>query len=264
MKDRKKIITISALIVICIVIALIIIFPLIGKDDNNNNEINKNKLCVNMEKSMLKKENFVIIVNYERANGYTYEATSKFKEEYKKLVTIYETDYNTLNEECVKDLMYYDGIHEQLIANPSQAVIGYKKGVFSGLSLDIGSFRKLEELLIEQEVITKKEIKESLTYEKYQKNKNEDEYLLLVVVNEETRKIVSENMKKVFPDIKQDTVNKFSSLGEKIINELKSTTKAEDVYPHVFYFKNGKVIANNNLYSEDEFKEFKKMILTSE
>ena len=64
-------------------------------------------------------------------------------------------------------------------------------------------------------------------------------------------------MEKVFTNIEKNTVNKRSSVGEKIIKDIEKTFKPKNVYPQVFYFKNGKVIESQKVFEEKQFKEFK-------
>lgn len=250
------------IIMLIVVIIVSIVFIKYFIDDNNgNNFINKNTLCNKINKSKEKNSNFIIIINNKyKTNADIEDALDNFRKEYDKEL-IYDISFDEINNECMKKSLEDTGMYNLLLENKIPTVIGYSNGKYTGVIQNEGDYNVIKKFFEEKGVIKKHEIEETITYNMYLENIEKNEkYLILLITNEKIRKELSLNMKKVFPDVKQNTVNIESEVGKKILVDLKEKAKIKEIYPQVFYFENKKVIANDGVFSVKMFEEFKNTI----
>lgn len=254
---NKKILIILASVLIVSVLIVGVCFLIKNDKQSSNDEINS--ICNEINSYKKSKDNFVVVIMSKRnVNGDAQDAITKFKSLYKDLTIIYDVDFSVINNKCFAETFNDTGAYDLLKKNNSVVtIIGYKNGSYEGMMQNETSPYSIEDYLVKLGVIEKKEIKEDISYEDYKKNKDLNEYLLLIVSEEDVKDEVSDNMKKVFPDLKQDTINKRSVVGEKILKDIESNFKLKNVYPQVFYFKNGKVVASEGVFSEKNFEKFK-------
>jgi len=257
---KKKVLTI--IITIIFIILLITTIYFIAKNDTTK-QINKAEIvCQKINNSKKNNETFILVLKSKfNLNGESKDAIKNFKKKYKDLIVIHEINYDLINNKCFEKALADTGTYEVIKQdNSAISIYGYKDGIYQGMIQNETSEYGIEKYLVETKIITKKDIKEEITYEEYLKNKEKDEYLLLVMSEENAKKEVLSNMQKVFTDIPKNTINKRSSVGEKIVKNIEENFVPKNVYPQVFYFKNGKIIASESVFGENKFKEFKETI----
>lgn len=250
---RDKIIKIVVTIVL-IVVVLLIVLRLIDKD------VFSKTICDPIDKLKEQKENFVIILNNENTiSGSTEEAYERFEDEYAN-IDILKFDVKQLDDPCFNYSFAKENLHNEMGMLSKPIIVGYKDGKYVGEEQNSFSFFEIESYLDELGVIKKKEIVEKITYDEYKQNILRDDYIITVIMDENARIDVTKNMKKVFPDIKQDVINMRSETGKKIFEEIESQNGTIDFLPVGLYFRNGKLIASNSVYLEYEYAELKDKI----
>jgi len=257
----KKIIFIISIVILLIIFLLFGIY-MIEKTDQEQEENVNQLLCEGINTSIEIKDNFIIITAPQyNSNNEVVNAINQLKNEYSDTISIYELNFDNLEEKCMANIINKTGTYDVLKESKTYTILGYNQGEYKGSIQNQTHFYEIENFLEELQIIKKKEIKEEITYNDYEKNIDSEDYLLLIVSEKDIKEEVSANMKKVFPNIKQNTINKRSTLGEQIIKDLEEKTEVLNVYPQVFYFKNGQVIKNDKAFSESSFTEFKSEVI---
>lgn len=252
MNVKNKNILIVATIVITI-FSILLVSILLGSSEKGTKY---NDLCRQIDKAKTNKKDYVIIINnQEMLTNIEHELKEKYKD-----LTIIKIDKEKLSDKCFFQSLKDTGEYERLLNDGSSFIIGYKSGVYESLigggQLD---FKKVESHLNELGIIKIPEIKEDLTYEKYKKKIEFDEYYLIAITEEDVRKKVTSHMKKIFPKTDFDVINIYSEEGKKIISDIKRFEEVNS-YPRIFYFKKGKLIAEDKGATEIHLEQFKQKL----
>lgn len=251
-KTNNKLITIILVIIIMTTIVLI----LIPKKEYKTKE---SAICETIIKDINSKKDVIVFALPEATSMDTKETIKKIKENYKEENIYHTIKINDIKKECIDKMLINETLYEELKGTNDSAAILYKNNENVGVIQGIDEYSSLENYFIEVKVIDKIEIKEEVTLETYNQN-IKGEYLLLTITTEKHRKTISDNMKKVFPDINQDTINIKSDIGNEIMKDISKRANIDIFYPQVFYIKDGKVIKNTEVYEEETFIELKKEI----
>ena len=260
MNNRKKLIYILVAIIIISITAILLKI----KDNNNENNETKEKnniICEKITISKNKKETFIVFINSDSINnGDSNNAIRSFKNKYKNL-TIYEINSKKLKENCIGTVLEDTGLYEDFKTSNIPAFIGYYKGEYKGTHQNPSELGIIEEYFLKVDIIETTTFKETgITYEEFEQNITMEDYILVVIADEESREIVDKTIKENFQEIKYDIVNYTSDEGRKILNKIKETEEVEQAFPRIFYFKNGQHIANSKCPNNIYLKKFKKTI----
>lgn len=255
MKKRRKLF-ILLLSLIGIVLLILVVYKL--GSNVKENEVNDTAICDKIVESKNNKEDFLIIIyNEYKENSDFNEAISDFYQKYKNLNKI-EIKVSDLKKNCMRNVFSETGMYEELYSGEAHTIVSYKAGAYVGVIANPLNVEAIENYLDDSNIIEKEVLNEiGLSYDNYKKNINLDDYMLVAISDESFRNEKSDMVKKVFPDYKFDVFNIKSNEGGRIFVDLNNNYDYDKTFSHIFYFKNGKLISDNNFTTEDSLNVFK-------
>lgn len=251
----KKVIILIIIIIILIVIGLVLI-----KTPNQNKYQNRiAKTCEQFNKDIKAKEDILLFVYPKDTTAESIETYEKIKKEYSEN-KIYMIEHTDIKYDCIRKILEKNNLYEDILNNPISTVNLYKTGKYIGQMSGLDSYIQTEEFLIENKILEKQEIEESITYKEYKNNIEKEKYLLLIMADEKMRPTLKTLMEKHFSEYSYNIINMYSEVGEKIKQEIEKEYDIVKEYPRMFYFKDSKMILSEDAFDETTIKEYKKLI----
>ena len=248
-KDKKSILFIVILFILIFLILLFLVFF----DDGENGQ-KYNDLCRQINNAKKNQKDFIVVVNSEElTEGIVYELKERHN------LIIYEIKRTKILNNCFAESLNDTGEYDRFRNDHSSAVVAYKSGTYVGLIGGQASIESIESYLTKLTIIEKEKIKEDLTYEKYKEKIEFDEYYLIAITEEDVREKIELHMKKIFPHVRFDIINIYGDEGSKIITDIKEIVEVNS-YSRIFYFKKGKLIAEDKGATEIHLEQFKEKL----
>lgn len=257
---KKKILIVISIIIIIFVVALLVIQ---SSNDATNKEKpeKKDKKCIDIETKIENNETFALFITEDLSvEGDQSDIINKYLRNYKTDNNIYIIDKLDMDKNCIKKIVKEAGVYDVASDTQVSSVLGYLKGKMIGSIHNLTSYETLEDFLNENKIITKKTIKDNLSLNEFKNKTKQNKYMLLILIDEEKRIFFTKNLEEVFSDYNYDTINRKSKEGQQIDKFMKKEYKEYNEYPRLFYFENGKLIKDDEVYSLESFEEFKSNI----
>ena len=171
---KKKILIILAVIILFIGAFLVFIYF----NKNNKSKIFNNSICHSIETYKKEKKSFIIFIN---------------KNDSTELDSIAK-DYNDadMNNKCINNELNETSLTDMANSNP--VAIVYKDGLYVGAFINPEDDKQFIDYLDSKDVIKKKKIKETTNLDDF-RNKLSQEYILVLISDEEQREWVDKNTK---------------------------------------------------------------------
>ena len=254
-KEKNRIRIMILLLLIVSMFFLILLFV-----SSSNNKVLKTKnLCQEMISNIEMKKDIVLFVTAHDISSNEKYTIDKIMKKYNEDNLFFETSYKDLSKDCFNKMMISDDLYNEILAMNDSVLLVYKEGEYAGIIQGIEDYYVVEEFLIEFKVIERVEIKENITFNDYN-DKINGEYLLLTITEEEAREKYFDLLDKAFPNIEKDVVNIKGNVGKKIKKDIIKKYKYDNIYPRIFYFKNGKVVKSDVVFDEDSLMYFKSQL----
>ncbi len=226
---------------------MIVVLAIVIASSIKNNS-NANDLCNKIQKYKEDKANFILVIDKKASLDFK-ETIDRFSKEYKEIKFL-RPSYSNIKASCFKKEIEETGLYNDLKQNEESGLMFYKSGIYQNSIFGGISYNSLEDLITENKLAKKHDIKETITLEKL-KDKIKDEYILIVLLREENRKIINPYVKKHFKDYEYDIVNYRSTEGKKIYDYVKDNYEISNRFPQAMYFKNHKLLVKETIYTLD-------------
>lgn len=237
------------------ILGIILLFNLSPKHEYKNRV---SKICDGLNQNISNKENAILIIEIN-SDLDSMDVIEKFKNNYSKSI-IYEISYEEIHTECIKAILEDINLYDSIAKNPISSAVIYKEGEYAGEFGGLDSYKQLEDFLVKKEIIKKKEIKEKHTFSEYVEKFQDDDYILLIMADEEQRNYYTDMVKKYFSDYDYDVVNLNSDIGRNVRIKIENDYGSLNEYPRIFYFSNGKLIKSGDAEDDVVIEIFKKSI----
>lgn len=253
--DKKKLVIIISVIVLVVILGVILFFNLAPKHEYKNRV---NKICDGLNQDINNKENALLFIKIDSDLDSMY-VIEKLKTNYSKNI-IYEISYEEIHTECIKAILEDINLYDSIAKNPISSAVIYKKGEYAGEIGGLDSYKQLEDYLVKNEIVKKKEIKESRTVSEYEKKFEDDQYILLIMADENKRDYYTNMVKKYFSNYDYDVINLNSDIGRNVRIKIENDYGSLNEYPRIFYFSNGKLIKSGDAEDDVVIEIFKQSI----
>ncbi len=256
---KGKVIIIIVLVVLLVIASIITILSMKSEKTIKSRISN---ICDNITANENSKKSSIIFIENLNSTEESLDTVDKLKANYKNsnIYVVYKDD---LKNKCLQSLLARNNVYEEISKINDSLVLIYNSG-FKSMMVGLDSYKNVENYLLENKVISKKTLKEEISFEEYKDKFNSENYLLLIVDNENRRNKSEKLIKKYFKDYPYDIINLNSKIGQKIRENVENEHKALNEYPRIYYFKKGKLVKSNDMANEGDIKNFKNEILSKQ